>query len=201
MKINKQLAMVIPIYGDPVKVKDPLTDVEVEVENVVAYVHAVPISPAVFDKYCVIIAKTFNAIYGGGLGLVAGPRIAAKLLRKIAEESGEWDGPEGVANGLVADIRRNATVAVPGPNGWEQRPFDGAVARGDIPEEDAMEVENSIAFFTVASSMHKRSEIESIMKVVSEIWGARTLRSTSTEFVSSLRTSTAPASIGGTDRA
>lgn len=190
MKLDRKLNLVIPIYGEPTTIGST------SVENIVAYVHATPILPPVFDKYFMVIGKTFNAIYAGGLGLVAGPRLAAKIIRSTAQDMGVWDGPEGVQNGLVADIRRNATVLLPGPNGWEQRPFEGAATRGELTEEDAAEVENSLSFFTVASSMHKRSEIESIMKVVSEIWGAQISFSNCTEFVNSLPTRTTHASTG-----
>ncbi len=122
--------------------------------------------------------------------------MAAKIIRSTAIDSGTWDGPDGVENGLVVEIRRLANVLLPGPNGWEARPFEGAVGRGDLSAEDAAEVENSLAFFTVASSMHRRTEIESIMKVVSGIWGAQTSYSNSTEFAASLPTPTPGANTG-----
>ena len=188
MNIDRKLNLVVPIYGAPKTVKDPATGEEKVVDNVVAYVHAAPISPEVFDKYFMTIGKTFAAIYGGGLGLFAGPRLAGKLLKKIAVEAGEWEGEGGVERGLIAEIRRLANVIVPGPKGWETVPFDGAAARGQISAEDAAEVENSLAFFTVACSMHRRNEVEGVLAIVSEIWGAQTSSLNCTAFAASLTT-------------
>lgn len=196
MKIDKKLNLVVPIYGDPIVEKDPVTDKDVEIDNVEAYVHASPISDAALDKYFRVIGRTFNEIYSGGFGLMAGPRFAAKILRENAIEMKVWDGPDGVQAGLVAEIRRLANVLVPTERGWETIPLSEAIEKQYISKKDADEVENAVTFFTVASSAHKRSELEAIMGVVCDIWGARMSSSNSTEFAASLRTSTAPAITG-----
>lgn len=183
MKIDKSLNLVIPVSRD---------------DGSTIYVHAAPIEPEVFTRYFLVIAKTFAAIYGEGLGPIAGPRVAAKLLKKIATDMGAWDGPEGVEVGLVNAINRLANVLVPTANGWETLPYHDAFRQGTIGAEDASEIGNALAFFTVAYSMHRREERRSILEGASKIWGSQITSSNCSEFASSLPKSTATASSGAT---
>lgn len=182
MRIDRRLNFVIPIDQD----------------GKTLYVHAMPISREVFERYAIVIAKTFAAIYNEGLGILAGPRVAAHVLKKIAVASGEWDGDGGVARGLMAEIRRLANVLLPGPKGWETVPLEDAIRREMIDPDDASEVENAIVFFCVASSMHKRAELKVVLDGASKFWGARVESLNCTEFAASLPMSTAGASTGAT---
>jgi hypothetical protein len=182
MRLDRRLNFVIPIEQDGKTV----------------YVHSMPISRDVFERYAIVIAKTFAAIYNEGLGIIAGPRVAAHVLKKVAVASGEWDGESGVARGLMAEIRRLSNVLVPGAKGWETVPLEDAIKRGMIDPEDASEVENAVVFFCVASSMHKRAELKAVLDGASMYWGARVESSNCTEFAASLPTSTAGANTGGT---
>ena len=179
MKLNKRLNLVVPVDREDGSGTD--------------YVHATPIGEDTFDKYFMVIGQAFNQMYSGGLGLFAGPRVAAKLIKKIAVAAETWEGPDGVERGLFVEMRRNAHFVSPGKDPIS---FDEAVSTGALSAEDASEVENALAFFTVASSMHKRNELPTILGVVSRIWAAQTSSSNLTEFSASLRTSTAPASTG-----
>jgi len=130
--IDKRLNLVIPV----------------EDGGSALYVHSTPIPRAVFKRYSKIIARTFNEIYGGGYGVIAGPRIAADLLESAARASNEWDGPTGVERGLLGEVYRLTNVAVPGASGgWDVVPYQIAVSTGQISEDDADEVNNALVFF------------------------------------------------------
>lgn len=178
MKLNKRLNFVVPVE---------------RVDGTVDYVHASPIGEETFDKYFMVIGQAFAQMYSGGLGLFAGPRVAAKLIKKIAQATESWEGEDGVDRGLFGEMRRRANFI---KAGGESVPLEEAAASGLISAEDVSEVENALAFFTVASSMHKKSELPTILAVVSRIWDAQTTSSNSTEYSASLRTSTAVENTG-----
>lgn len=194
MKINRKLNLVIPILGDPIVTKDE-EGKDVEKDNIVGYVHAAPISEETFDTHFLVIAKTFGAIYGEGLGYAVGPRIAGKLLRTIAQNMGVWTGPNGVEAGLLRDVfQRSNYVAANG----EVIPFEEAVAKSILEKDDVSEVSNSLAFFTVASAMHTPTDLPGVLAGAARFWGGRTTLLNSTEFAASLRTSTADGNTGAT---
>lgn len=180
MKIDRKLNIVIPVErGDGV-----------------AYVHATPISREVFERYFLVISKAFAAIYNEGLGIMAGPAVAGLILKKVADDMGVWDGPGGVQMGLVAEIRRLSNVICPGPNGWAMVPMQEAVDRNYFDADDVAEVENALAYFTVASSMHKKASLKAFLDGASELWGGQITSSSCTDFLNSLPTSTETASTG-----
>lgn len=180
MKINKSLNFVIPIF---------------EGDQPVCWVHSMPIRQETFERWHLLIAKTFASIYGEGLDYRTGPRIASMRLREIAQEMRVWDGPSGAEVGLVAEIRRLTNVISPGK---PDMPWQMAVSSGAIDPADVSEVENAITFFTVASHMHRRHELEAILTAAAGIWSAQVTSSSCTEFSSSSRTSTAAESTGET---
>lgn len=185
MKINRKLHFVIPI----------------ETGDGTVHVHAAPIGEEVFDRYFVEVGRTFSAIYEMGLGRAAGPRIALKMLKKISEGLGTWDGAAGVEAGLVAEIHRLCNVAVLGPNGWSTIPFDEAAKRGVIEPENVREVENALVFFTVISCMHTRTALPGILSQAAELYGAQISSLNSTEFANSLPMPTTDVTIGVTVKA
>jgi len=182
MKIDPKLNLVIPV----------------DRPDGTLYVHSMPISREVFERYFLVIGKAFAAIYGEGLGMVAGPPLAGLLLKQKAKDLGVWEGEGGVERGLFAEMRRLSNVIANGPNGWAVIPFQEALDNGTFSEDEVSEVESAIAFFTVASSMHKRSELPAVMSAISGLWGARAESSSCTEFAALLRTSTATGSSGAT---
>jgi hypothetical protein len=175
MKIDRKLNLVVPVERAP---------------GETVYVHAMPLGREVFERYFLVISKAFAAIYNEGLGFVAGPRVAAMLIRRVAEDLNVWDGPEGVEAGLVAEMRRLSNVLAPSPKGWTQIPLQQAIDQGFIDEADASEVENAIAFFTVASAMHRRAELKDVLEGASKLWGAHVSSLNCTEYTASLPTST-----------
>jgi hypothetical protein len=175
MKIDRRMKLAVPIErGD----------------GSIIWVHSEPISREVFERYYLVIAQAFAEIYGMGLSWVAGPSVAALTLKGVAQRLGQWEGPDGVENGLMAEIRRLSNVIVPTERGWETTPLDLAEKDGSIDEGDRAEIEGVVVFFIVASSMHKRSDLATILAGVSKTWDAVATSSNCTEFARSLKTST-----------
>lgn len=180
IKINRRLNFVIPIDTDAG----------------VVHIHSVPVSREIFDRYYSVIARTFATIYSGRYGMIAGPRVAAKILRTCAEEDGTWEGVGGVENGLMAEIKRLSTAVVPGTRGWETLLIEDAVQMGRVSEEDFEEVLNAIVFFCVASSMHNRKDLAGILGGASKLWGGSTTSLNTTEYAAGLTTSTTAGDTG-----
>lgn len=193
MKINKSLNFVIPIY-ETQEQKDDKGKVEL-VQVPVSWVHSTPIRQETFERWHLLIAKVFASIYGEGLDYRTGPRIASMRLREIAQEMKMWDGPNGAEVGLVAEIRRLTNVISPGKS---DMPWQMAVSSGAIDPADVSEVENAITFFTVASHMHRRHELEGILTAAAGIWSAQVTSLNCMEFSNSLKTSTEGVSSGAT---
>lgn len=185
-KINRALHLVIPV----------------EQADKTLYVHSTPIGREVFDTFYRVIAKTFARIYDDGLGIKAGPKVAAKTLKDVADELGTWDSdsPDAVTvkGGLMNEIKRLTNVFVPGDKGWQMLPLEDAVRTGVIDEDDADDIENMLVFFSVISRMHKKGVREIILEGALMMWGGHVESLTCTGFRDSLPTSTAAASTGAT---
>jgi hypothetical protein len=179
MKIDKALNLVCPVDSD----------------NGMVYIHSMPIGREVFERYFMVISKTFAALFSEGLNTVAGPRVAAMLLKKIAIEMGEWDGEAGVEIGLMGEIRRLSNVAIPGPSGWSTVPLNVAVSREFIDQRDVDEAEGAIVFFTCISLMSKRNEAAYFVRMMCELWSTQTTSLSTTAYAASLPMLTATATL------
>lgn len=178
MKIDRKLNLIVPIDHDDGKTY---------------YVHSTPISREVFEQNFVLLGKTFNATYAQGLG-IAGPRLVALTMKRVATEMGQWDA---VQAGLIADIHRRSTVLVPNEVGsMEVVPWTEAVAKKLFSEDDAREVDNALCFFTLASAMHKKAEMDEVEFALKIGWGAEMSSSTPMAYAASLKTSTTEDSTG-----
>lgn len=161
------------------------------------HVHSTPIPHHVFERYFFVMSQAFNAIFTGGIGSVTGPRVAAMMLKRQAEQNGEWEGPEGVERGLLGEIRRLTNVAVPNPGGgWDMLPLDLVLSQKMIDEEDLSEVMNAIVFFTLVSSINRAKSRSSMLDSVSSYWGGLIVSSDATEYIRSLPISTPAVSSG-----
>lgn len=173
MKINNKLNLIV----------------EVETSEGTIFVHSTPLSREVFERYFLIIGKTFASLISEGLSFVSGPRVAAMMLRKIAQDAGVWEGRDGISNGLMAEIRRLSSVVIPSTSGWVTMPFQDAIDRKTMDEDDIAEVEGLITFFICASAMSRKTEIGPVLDRM-RLWGALTTSLNSTEYAASLPTST-----------
>ncbi len=181
MQLDKALNLVVPVERD---------------DGTTIYVHSTPVSREVFDRFFLVMAKTFSSLYTEGLGIAAGPRVAAKLLKSVASNMGEQQ-LANVQQGLIAEIRRLSNVIVPNETGgWTPMPLDVAISHNLIDRDDADEVENAVTFFTLASAMHKKREARVILAEAAKLWGAEITSQSFTTFAASLPTSTSVASTG-----
>lgn len=117
------------------------------------FVHAMPLSREVFETHFLVISKMVAAIFGEGLTIIAGPRVASLMLKKVATDLGVWDTPGGVKDGLMLEIRRLSNLAVSTPGGWSSIPLQEAIDKRLIDDESLSELENALVFFTAVSAI------------------------------------------------
>ena len=182
MKLNEKLHLVIPIFDD-------------SGDTIKAYAHSAPISQEVFEANVLLVSKTYATILGERLGELAGPRVAAMMLRKVAADRNDT----GSYLALTNEINRLTNVIAKSPDGgWIPLPFNVAKAQGIFDPEDLSEVENAIVFFTVASAMLRKAARHAILPGAASLWGAQISALNSTAFAASLPISTATVSTGAT---
>lgn len=175
MRIDKKLNLVYTVERE---------------DGEVLYIHSTPLGRMVFEKYYMVIARAFSRVYGGGLSHVAGPSVAAYLLKDTALAMEAWDGLDGVEQGLMNEIIRNSKVIAPSPTGWAPMPLDTAISREVFSEDERAEFLNAICFFILASCVHRRSMLASHLAAMNGLWGTQTTLLGYTDFVSSLPIST-----------
>lgn len=173
MKIDKKLNIVAPVETDAGTV----------------YVHSTPISRDVFEAHAKVMAKTFSTIYGD-LGSLSGARVAALLLKEVAEQMGRWAGPEGVEQTLVNEIKRMTNIFVPRADGkgWQLLPYDSDQARAILDEDDYSEVDGMLVFFTLVSSLHRKAEVRGHLEAAGKYWGFAPTSLNATAYQRSLET-------------
>lgn len=181
--LNKRLNLVVPLQlGDGKQV----------------FVHSTPITRETFEVYFLIMGKTLSAIYRNNLSVNFGPRMAAMMLQKEAEEAGEW---EGVRTGLMMDIRQRSNLVMPTDKGWTTVPLQDAIDRHVLDADEVSEVEGQIVFFTLVSAIHQKRDVPRILEAATEFYGSQLTLSDCTAFVRSLPISTATDSTGETAKA
>ncbi|HUZ33896.1 MAG TPA: hypothetical protein VMV19_17580 [Xanthobacteraceae bacterium] len=164
------------------------------------YVHSAPIGREVFEKYYLPISRAYSQMFALTSPL-AGPRVAALLLRDAAQGLNRWDGEDGVERGLMAEIYRLSNVIMPTANGWTTVPFEEVRGKKLIAADDLSEVENSIVFFTLASVMPFKKERPRILDAASNVWSAQFTSLNVTEYAASLPTSNVTGNTGANGQA
>lgn len=172
MKIADKLYLIIPLYAD-------------DADTVIAYAHAAPVSRDVFQAHYKIIARTFTTLHGDSL-VLGGPRIASYVLKDVAEQMGVAQS----ALSFMNEVKRLTNVLIATPTGWDSMPLHDAINQKALNEDDLSEVVNAVVYFTVASAMHPRRELNQIMSGVVGMWGAQISSLDYTAFIGSLETST-----------
>jgi hypothetical protein len=178
MRINKALNLVVPLSDEK------------------GWIHATPVSYEIFEKYFLPISKAHATIYKEGLGAIAGPRVAYLMLKKVAEELGMWEGEDGVENGLMNEVFRLTNVIVTGAQGWVTLPLYEAIRQEKLDDEEMLEVKNTLVFFILASFMHKKTDRELSLRLMTSLYGGQITLLTCMEYVASLPISTTEESIG-----
>lgn len=153
------------------------------------HVFSTPIARSVFDDNFMIMCRAYAEIYRNSLGVIAGPKAAARLIKREAETLG--DGAK--ADMLLEEIRRLTNVLVPATNGtggYTMLDYGVAVRQGLIGEDDVDDIEAALCFFTLASRVGPHFQLEAILDGLTVFWRAQTTSLTLTEYQRSLPTST-----------
>jgi hypothetical protein len=164
------------------------------------WVHHTPIRREVFQTHFLVITKTVSAMYEEGLPPNIASRVAMLMLRKVAKDMGT-PIPEQVEQALLPELWRLTNVMIPNPNGaagWLTVPLEKVIADKVIDEEDAEEVKNHVVFFTCASWVHKKNELEEMIYPILQNSGSQITSLNSTDFRPSSPTSTPVENTGET---
>jgi hypothetical protein len=167
--INKKLNIVIPL----------------EVDDKKFWVHSTPISREVFEASYMLFVKTLSNLYFNGIGPGMAPRVAGLALRDMAKEI---DDKSDVSIPVIQEIYRLTYVLMidPATNRWSTKPFLEVKMKALLDDETLREVENALVYFTVASAIHLKSELPSIMVGLSAIWEAQTTSLSAMDYCNSL---------------
>ena len=189
MKIDRKLNLVIPIErGDGTKL----------------WVHATPIRRELFEKYYLVLAKTFSTLSHNGLDPRSGPTVAALVLRDVATatardiDSNWWDGDEGVGGktGLLAEVVRLCNCLVGTQDGWKTTPLQDALDSGLISGDEKSEVMNLLTFFTVSSLVAPKQDRPILVNGMVVIYRLESTFLGFTEWTNSCKTRTQDANTG-----
>ena len=169
MKIDRKLNLVVPIETDSGKI----------------FIHSSAIAKDCFERYFKVISKAYTDIFKEGVAFTAGagPKIAALMLKSVADEMGIKDDVE---KGLMLEIMRLSSVALPTDKGWETMPLSVALKQNPIDEDDWTDAEGQIVFFTLCSSMSAKADLMNLLQKVSGFWGSEITSSNCTEYAASL---------------
>lgn len=186
MKINRKLNLVIPI----------------ETENYgKVFVHSTSVSRDIFEQYYAELGKVFSqcfdAINESHLVLSA-PQLAYPALKAIAKKSDNWDGVGGIKQGLIGEITRLTNVVVTGESGWETIPFDSAIKRDILNDDEEAEILSSIVFFTAISKVAPKDLKNSFLEMAAALRNWELLSLDFTEYKHSLPILTTRENIGET---
>lgn len=172
MKIDQKLNLVIPF----------------ESENGTFYIHSMPISIEVFERYHFYLAKAYSKIWNSGLGIQSAPRVSCMILRQIAKEE---DLTNDIELGLIGEIKRLSNVVFLDKNsGWQNMPIDQAIKSDYFTKRELSEVENTLVFFTVNYHMSSYKHLNLILDMTCNLFGFQKSSSEISEFIISLQTST-----------
>lgn len=162
--------------------------VETENSNNV-YIHSASISRSVFEQFYLELGKVFSQCFDSNnpshLALSA-PQLAYPALKSIATNAGNWDGVGGVKFGLVNEIIRLTNVVFANERGWEAVPFDVAVKREIVNEDEQFEILSSIVFFTAISKVAPKDLRVSFLEMAGALRNWELSSSDCTEFTNGL---------------
>jgi hypothetical protein len=163
------------------------------------HIHSVSIGRSVFEQFYLELGKVFSQCFDSvnqaHLALSA-PQLAYPALKSISQKAGNWDTADGVKFGLVNEIIRLTNVVFTGENGWETLPFDVAVKRGILDEDEEAETLSSLVFFTAISKVAPKDLKNSFLEMAGALRGWVLLSSDFMEYMSGLPTLTKKGNTG-----
>jgi hypothetical protein len=182
MKIDAGLNFVIPLYHDEADA-DPY-----------AYVYSCPISTAAFEASYRLLVRTFRLMMEER---GAANRFARLFLRDAAAALAGPDGnPDVICAPLLNEIGRLSSVIIPGASGWQTIPLQQAIDGKLLDPGDGEEAISASIFFTAAWHISPKAMRLGLLESGLQTWNAQTSSLPPTEWIASLRTSTATASSG-----
>ena len=168
MHIDRKLNVVIPIERD----------------ESTLYIHMTPLRYEIFERYYLIIAKTFNALYAEGLREM-GARIAYLMLMDTAKASGK---AEEVEIGLIGELMRTSNALILNDAGWVTMSVDSAYKGGLLTEDEMREFKGYAVFFSCVWSMHTKLMATASVEIMANLWGLLTTSLDCMEYKTSLQT-------------
>lgn len=184
MKIDRNLNLVMQVQTS---------------KNGVVYVHSASIGRSVFEQFYLELGKVFSQCFDSvnqaHLALSA-PQLAYPALKSIATKAGNWDGVGGVKFGLVNEIARLTNVLIATEKGWETLPFDVAVKREILDEDEEAEILSSLVFFTAISKVAPKDLKNSFLEMAGALRNWELSSLDSTEYMNGLLISTKKEPIG-----
>jgi len=162
-------------------------------KNGVMYIHSASIGRSVFEQFYLELGKVFSQCFDSvnqaHLALSA-PQLAYPALKSIATKAGNWDGVGGVKFGLINEIIRLTNVLIATEKGWETLPFDVAVKREILDEDEEAEVLSSLVFFTAISKVAPKDLKNSFLEMAGALRNWELSSLDSTEYMNGLPIST-----------
>jgi len=174
LKIDRNLSLVMQVQTE---------------KNGLVHIHSTSISRSVFEQFYLELGKVFSqcfdSINQAHLALSA-PQLAYPALKSIATKAGNWDGAGGVKFGLVNEIIRLTNVAISTEHGWETIPFDTAVKKEILNEDEEAEALSSLIFFTAISKVAPKDLKNSFLEMAGALRNWELTFSDCTEYMNGL---------------
>jgi hypothetical protein len=168
-------------------------------ENGTVYIHSASVSRDIFEQFYLELGKVFSECFDSinqAHLVLSAPQLAYPALKSICIKAGNWDGVGGVKFGLVNEIIRLTNVIFAGEKGWETLPFDAAVKRGILGEDEEAETLSNLIFFTAISKVAPKSFKNSFLEMAGAFRNWEILSLDSTGFMNGLPTLTKKEPIG-----
>jgi hypothetical protein len=164
------------------------------------HVHSSAIGRSVFEQFYSELGKVFSQCFDSNnkaehLALSA-PQLAYPALKSISNQAGNWDGVGGVKFGLINEIIRLTNVYMSGENGWEMIPFDTAIKREFVDEDEEAEILSALVFFTAISKVAPKDLKDSFLEMAGSLRGWVLTSLDTMEYQNGLPTLTKEESIG-----
>lgn len=201
MQIDADLNLVFPIRYQEVERPDPKNPGKTLVDfQPLLWAYHTPISRQVFESAYRLLAAVKDALCPVGNWSTSSTMIAALTLKDAGRRDAEqWGLAEGLtmeaggsAQPLLAELKRLTTVLSPGATGYEALPAELAISKKIITEDEWMDAESALVFFTCASSLTQRGLRAAISPAFAAALRGSTTSLTPTAFAASLAISTAP---------
>ena len=158
-------------------------------EKGTVYIHSQSISRSVFEQFYLELGKVFSQCFDNinqaHLALSA-PQLAYPALKSISTKAGNWDGAGGVKFGLINEIVRLTNVVLSTEKGWETIPFDTAVKREFLNEDEEAEILSSLVFFTAISKVAPKDLKNSFLEMAGALRSWELTSLDSTEYMNGL---------------